>query len=78
MNKSEAYKLLIKELEKVRTKGLVEANAMVSKTPEYIVNNGNGKAYSITLKLSDNELHGSISELNSFKFELLEEKVGID
>jgi len=35
MNKSEAYKLLIKELEKVRTKGLVEANATVSKTPEY-------------------------------------------
>lgn len=78
MNRTEAYKLLVDELEIIRLKGIVAANLKVAESNEYIVSNDGGKAYSITLKQSDNVLHGSITELNSFKFELLEETVFIE
>ena len=78
MNRTEAYKLLVDELEKIRLKGIVVANTTVEESSEYVVSSDAGKAYNINLKLSDNVLHGSISELNSFKFELLEETVKID
>jgi len=78
VNRTEAYKLLVNELEKIRVKGIVAANATIAESNEYIVSNDAGKAYSINLRISDNVLYGSITELNSFKFELLEESVDID
>ena len=78
MNRTDAYKLLVDELERIRLKGIVAAKKTVEDSSEYVVSNDAGKAYNMTLKLSGNVLHESISELNSFKFELLEEVVKID
>jgi len=78
MNKSEAYKTLIDELEKLSSKGIEETISALEERSEYTLSGKTGKLYSIVLKLSGNTLQGSISELNSFKFDLLEESVRVD
>ena len=77
MNKSNAYKILTDELEKIRSIGISDAKKVVSQSQEYVVRGESGTAYNITIKLVGNKLEGSISELNSFKFELLEESIEI-
>ena len=77
MNKSSAYKILIEELEKMRSNGIGGARKLLSQCHEYVVRDESGVAYNVTIKLTGNKLLGCISELNSFKFELLEESIEI-
>ena len=78
MNREEAYKLLVSELQKIQLLGMIEAKDALLRSDKRTVRGEAGLLYTIEVKLVGDRLHGSIHDSNSFKFDLIEESMVIE
>ena len=83
MDRAEAYETLISEIEKVSETSMGELESMVMKPIENESTSSSGKRYSISIsvtKIDANrfKLIGSIHDNNSYKFDLVEEKMEVN
>jgi hypothetical protein len=83
MNRVQAYKLLISEMELIAGKSVAELKEISGTSLHSDVSTENGTRYSISVDIcSGGEgaylLKGSIHDNSSFKYDLLEEKMQVE
>lgn len=83
MNKTEAYQILITEMTSIANRSTEYLVKNLDTAIEIETSSNSGKQYSIAIRISQkNEntyiLEGNVHDNNSFKYELLEEKLKIE
>ena len=78
MDKKTAYSLLTKELNKLSAFSPKALKEKLSSPKEILLSGEDGKEYVAGFEINENFLVGKIHDRNSFKFEILEERVKIN